>query len=539
MKPLEETTPTPIFPNAGYFASADREEQTIWPAAPSRPDLERKKRNNYSLYLQSIIQKRETALNVPVEVFLEISNACNFSCQFCPILIPKSRPTAIMSQDIVKTVLPWRNELTAIFPYGFGEPFLNRNLLDVCGMAVDHGMHVEFFSNGSLLTEKRARSIVQKKLPGLTISISTADPEQYGFLYSPGHLSKLSKNLNFLKEEKERNGTDLPRISFNAIVMRSTLQNLAELVKFAGEHGVKTVHFKPLSIFEKLLSMHGERIHYDPERDDTHLKRIREMGRKYNVEVGLEPYLATQNKETHSPENFQGGGQDTLTLKEPCPIIYRTMYVSANGEVRPCCFAMNDSLGDVTKQTLAEIWNGESYRKMRRAHLEGRVPPQCTYCVKYNLAPVDDPTVTWLSLNGFPTYPSQQLAAALSAVEESLKTANALCSLSLSTSSTPENTMAVFRHMLTVVQAFTTAEKLVLNCSAGFPPLSAAVEPTARLKNHLVNVSKNVLLIAAKETPLRAQAVLREDLFGLADSWNNLVVLIAQMLSLRCDTPKC
>jgi MoaA/NifB/PqqE/SkfB family radical SAM enzyme len=52
--------------------------------------------------------------------------------------------------------------------------------------------------------------------------------------------------------------------------------------------------------------------------------------------------------------------------------------VDVNGDVRPCCFYYKP-LGNLYKNSLEEIWNGEGYMSWRRALISG-IPPECNDC---------------------------------------------------------------------------------------------------------------------------------------------------------------
>jgi radical SAM protein with 4Fe4S-binding SPASM domain len=63
------------------------------------------------------------------------------------------------------------------------------------------------------------------------------------------------------------------------------------------------------------------------------------------------------------------------------------MYVTANGNVLPCCIApFTDAayesivLGNIFQQTAEEIWNGPQYRAWRRGMLQGCPPDACANC---------------------------------------------------------------------------------------------------------------------------------------------------------------
>lgn len=59
------------------------------------------------------------------------------------------------------------------------------------------------------------------------------------------------------------------------------------------------------------------------------------------------------------------------------------LYVHADGIVSPCCWDINSRipLGDMNKQTIAEVYSGEAYRKLRDAHkrrdFEGYICQDC------------------------------------------------------------------------------------------------------------------------------------------------------------------
>jgi radical SAM protein with 4Fe4S-binding SPASM domain len=59
------------------------------------------------------------------------------------------------------------------------------------------------------------------------------------------------------------------------------------------------------------------------------------------------------------------------------------MYITANGNVLPCCISPFSTvdyasiiLGNVFKDPLAEIWSGARYRNFRKQH-QTETPPKC------------------------------------------------------------------------------------------------------------------------------------------------------------------
>lgn len=390
------------------FSEPSNPELLRTPTPPGADFLRKTKRANYARYVLSQMENREIALHSPIEIFLESANACNLNCKFCAIRTKHPRPsgkTAIMPVETMRSVLPWLPGAASVSLHGFGEPFLNKHLLEMADAAVLHGADVDFFTNGQLLDEPRVQRLVQSRVPHMTVSISTADPILYEHLYEGAKFEKLRKNLLCLLEEKRREGSNLPKVTFNAIITRSTLEGLPRLVEFAFEHGVEAIDLKPLVTYDSLPEFQGERIEYNPERDEPVLREVRRLGESLGVHIGQDAYIRTGGNDcSPTPATEHDSIETELKIKKPCPLVFRTIYVRSNGECKPCCFASDDqdlSLGNVLEVPIEDIWNGPRYKEIRRAHLQGRVPPTCAHCVKFGLAPPSDSAASWLRRNGY------------------------------------------------------------------------------------------------------------------------------------------
>ena len=63
------------------------------------------------------------------------------------------------------------------------------------------------------------------------------------------------------------------------------------------------------------------------------------------------------------------------------------MYFTATGRALPCCIApfsmrgySSFTLGDATREALADIWNGPRYQEFRRALTSNWPPDPCAPC---------------------------------------------------------------------------------------------------------------------------------------------------------------
>jgi radical SAM protein with 4Fe4S-binding SPASM domain len=83
-------------------------------------------------------------------------------------------------------------------------------------------------------------------------------------------------------------------------------------------------------------------------------------------------------------------------LKSPCIYPFSQITVRPDGKVSLCCNDAygNYTLGDVTTQTLSDIWNGDSYWSIRREILKGR--DRLPMCKKCDVFQIESATATKL-----------------------------------------------------------------------------------------------------------------------------------------------
>ena len=71
-------------------------------------------------------------------------------------------------------------------------------------------------------------------------------------------------------------------------------------------------------------------------------------------------------------------------LRHPCYLLWRgPMYVHYDGTVFPCCYIYpEEPLGNIRKNSLAEIWNSDKMVRLREGHVLGELGPYkvCRNC---------------------------------------------------------------------------------------------------------------------------------------------------------------
>jgi radical SAM protein with 4Fe4S-binding SPASM domain len=161
--------------------------------------------------------------------------------------------------------------------------------------------------------------------------------------------------------------------------------------------GVEIITLKTMSIYSNNPDIHSWRRVYIPKRDDTILEEASRIAKSNGIFFDANEFLSTKvesEKDEHKLQNpEQILTQELGTITPMCFQPFKTFYVRADGDVRPCCFSRDGtSLGNLHKQDMKEIWDGEPYRQLREGVLNGKYPKDCENCLKYNIRPKHDDT---------------------------------------------------------------------------------------------------------------------------------------------------
>jgi len=263
-------------------------------------------------------------LEYPRIVLIDLSTACNATCVMCPTqlnplrkkLISKSVFDAIVDQV---SVLP-SNEMFFIGVHG--EPLLDKRLADKVAQCRSRGLdYVLISTNGSLLSEQRARELLEAGPHIVTVSLESMDPAVF---------------------ESIRKG----------LVHREIVENLQSLFAIRDELGSKT---RIAIRFIESQRNANERASFVAYWDQFLNK---EKGDYFAID-------RIHNWGYGDPSKFHGNTS--------CPHTDYTTILS-DGNVVFCCLDHEGVhlIGNITERPLLDIYNGEKARSLRNIHRSGQ-----------------------------------------------------------------------------------------------------------------------------------------------------------------------
>ena len=298
-------------------------------------------------------------LPLPETIHLDPTNACNFRCVFCPtsdneLLKSVGRPKGVMDFDLFVKIIDdlkvlvrrHKAPLTALHLYKDGEPLLNKRFPEMAAYArkAEVAHTVSTTSNGSLLTEELALKLIDCGLDQIRISVIHLNDQRYRELTQTfGDYEKVKRNVSFLYHEAKRRNSSLKVL----VKINDSDLSLDEKKQFAMDFG---------RIADGLI--------VDTMMGWSH-SEMKDFTLGIPVITGMDSV---------SP----------LRERQVCPEPFSRLAINFDGQVSVCCvdWSYGTIVGDLRKQSLEEIWNGELLREFRLKHLQGQrgAIPACANC---------------------------------------------------------------------------------------------------------------------------------------------------------------
>lgn len=289
-----------------------------------------------------IIEDRDLA---PMEVYVQIARRCNLRCAMCGHEVWKSN-SGFMEPETFERVLAEcaANGVKKLHILsGQGEPMLHPQVFEFLEKAVATGMEVGIVTNGTPLTEERARRLAALGLSYIQFSFAGWDKDSYEATYV---VAKFERTLENLKRMGE--------------YTRGTKTNFLVKAVCTGDDWAmirdKTRDFLATQGVERIVTV---------------------VANNFGGNVTHGKYY-----ERHGVWSLK----NLATMRHmPCRVFLKAVGVFCDGTVTACgCYDSNAELkiGHIMEQSLADIRKGEHFRRMLEAFRAGDLTgiPMCAKC---------------------------------------------------------------------------------------------------------------------------------------------------------------
>ena len=318
------------------------------------------KNKNHLLYSQLRKTKRQPLgkiipLRMPLSLFIEPTNLCNFRCVMCPLSSPDYRKivrySGHLGMDLYTKILSdikKMGKLKSLKLYCDGEPLLNKNIAKMVKLAKKNNIaeRIEITTNASLLKKEISMELIESGLDYLRLSIySVSEKREFKITQSKISVSQIFNNIKNFKRLRDKLRKKLP---FIYVKMIDTFSSENEIFK---------------NMYKKVADevCIESPMNWDGQKDF--------IGNLYlNKKINKDRFSSTKK------------------VKEVCPFPFYSLVIKCNGDVVACCvdWSKQTKIGNVKEESLSEVWVGQRLREFRKMHLERRKTENescrnCTY----------------------------------------------------------------------------------------------------------------------------------------------------------------
>ena len=338
------------------------------------------------------------------KLYVEVSSRCNLACKMCFRHSWIGERFGDLDPAVFARVMddPALEKTDTVFFGGMGEPLIHPALAEMAALASARGKRTELVTNGTLLTEKKARELMDAGISRVWVSIDELY-ENYGKIQIGSDFDLVLDNLAAFNAL--RRAADV-RLGMTAVVMRDNIASLRRIREFAERFEADDLNLS------HIIPNRAE----DTEQalwrmcDVAAIKAVTDkLGYTWRFEgfdLGTEipmfkfsqryrDLLFPDEESLRDAEFFSWKGKPAVRRENWCRFIEEGhCFIRWDGDVSPCMGLLHTadtwlgdhkrriwhrSFGNVCERSLDEIWNSEEYRGFRdRVHTFHFAP--CLFC---------------------------------------------------------------------------------------------------------------------------------------------------------------
>ena len=306
----------------------------------------------------------------------ETTRNCNLACVHCRASATKGPHQGELCTEEALRLLDQIAEVgKPIIILTGGEPLLRSDIFKIARYGTDLGMRMVMALNGTLITAKVARQLVDAGIQRISVSLDGSSPEIHDrFRQVKGAFEGTLKGIGLLKKA----GLDF---QINTTITKTNLDQIPKIQQLAVDLGAVAHH-----IFLLVPTGRGKYI-VDQEIDAAEYESTLNWfyDQRENTPLQLKatcaPHyyriLRQRAKEDGLSVSFQTHGLDAVT--RGCLGGIGFCFISHRGIVQPCGYLDLNS-GDVRQTSFAEIWHHSGIFSQLRNYdkLKGKCGP-CEY----------------------------------------------------------------------------------------------------------------------------------------------------------------
>jgi MoaA/NifB/PqqE/SkfB family radical SAM enzyme len=320
----------------------------------------------------------------PRVLWIELTSRCPFDCIFCTRASLRGAGEHL-DWALYQRLLEQLDHPQILRLNYAGESGHYPHLTEAVALAAASGAEVELVSALASLKPHRLQAALEAGLNRLTVSLHTLRADRFESIYRFGSLPQMLQRLDQVVAWRERASHPFT-LDLAFVAMASNLDELPDLARFARDRGIAILAVHPLIGRDPLPLGLAEEHQADGSLRPDFLAMLRaaiaeasKLAPSVAVQVSsheLQPKRRLSQEPCPWPWPLPPGARIASCDQNP----FETAHVLADGRVVVCEVTEQFSMGNLSEQSLREIWHGPAYRAFRQRHAEGR-EAACRKCI--------------------------------------------------------------------------------------------------------------------------------------------------------------
>ena len=335
-------------------------------------------------------EENQKLLPATSEFFLELTNKCNFHCEFCPS-DSQTRLQGYMDLSLVKKIFDEISEkkiITTVNLHLMGEPTLHPKLNDILDYAKSKNVKVALTTNGRTLVKKKIPKLLNSISGEIIASLMTPTKDSYKIRGDVGlSWDRYVDNFRLLIQEHLKKILRGDKIQYE-IIFRVMVTNKKQIgaAKVLETSSDVLGNYKQWSDYTETVEKEIGLIPFNRQTiDEDEILSILEKDERV-VNVNIQKNIRIQFWRAFTFANTRVSDEYKLVPTEQaqfCPHPFTDFGVLWNGDVSLCCLDYDGTLkvGNVNNHSIEDVMKNNDSKKLR-ASMYGleKLHPTCIKC---------------------------------------------------------------------------------------------------------------------------------------------------------------
>jgi MoaA/NifB/PqqE/SkfB family radical SAM enzyme len=329
------------------------------------------------------------------KAYIEPTNTCNLQCRTC-IRNSWHESMGFMESQVFDRIVNDLKDLSpppSVFFGGFGEPLSHPRIVEMVAEVKALGCNVELITNGTLLSEKMSRGLIDAGLDGIWISLDGARPESFADVRLGAVLPQILANAAAFRDACTPFGYCYPEhisVGVVFVAMKRNIADLGQVVSLGERFGATRF------LVTNVLPYHPDMC--DDVLYSCSLNETGPLSPLFRVTLPLSDRNETTVEAIRgisSAYEFTWPARNHAESGNYCPFVRRgATVINWKGNASPCIPLMYDAksyvgwrerfsrsyrIGNVSETPLKDIWRDPQYLAFRERVQMFDFPP-CAHC---------------------------------------------------------------------------------------------------------------------------------------------------------------